>query len=490
MQTSNSSNSEHRRLVLCFDGTGNKFQGNESDTNIVKLFQMMDRSDPNQFHYYQPGIGTYSEGDHSKPQSYFAGLKSNISAAVDQAVGTSFVDHVVAGYRFLMRYYQARDAIYIFGFSRGAYTARFLSEMVHTIGLLSQGNEEMIQFAWETFSEFQQSRGDSSKSEKTQEQEQFMVRFKQTFCRQNVRIHFLGLFDCVNSVGQFEVPLSQKSFTYIPRSSADHVRHAVSIHERRLKFKPALFRMDNKDLSNDTVEMWFAGNHADVGGGWDLQGNQKYLLSDTPLLWMVEELQKLPHTPQKISLRYTTIRKADSIPRPKIEQAFATQIGPRDDNRTLEPHDMLAFGKGTAWLGVLFWWILEILPIFNRLELEKGRWVPRHWPPNLGAPRDIPHGAEIHPSVYSLHRAGVLKDDQLPQTGGDNPHISPLRVSFAWSAKEQTQKAEASSFSGLSKPILGLDRVIPSKFGKSLKESQMSVSEILSDAISKGSAQT
>lgn len=53
MQASNSSTSDHRRLVLCFDGTGNKFQGNESDTNIVKLFQMLDRRDPNQFHYYQ-----------------------------------------------------------------------------------------------------------------------------------------------------------------------------------------------------------------------------------------------------------------------------------------------------------------------------------------------------------------------------------------------------------------------------------------------------
>ncbi|KAG4442110.1 hypothetical protein IFR05_002396 [Cadophora sp. M221] len=359
MQASGTSTSDHRRLVLCFDGTGNKFQGNESDTNIVKLFQMLDRRDPAQFHYYQPGIGTYSEGDHSKPQGYFAGLTANVSTAVDQAVGTSFVDHVVAGYRFLMRYYQVNDAIYIFGFSRGAYTARFLAEMVHTIGLLSQGNEEMIHFAWETFSEFQQSRGDGAKSERTQEQEQFMVKFKQTFCRQSVKIHFLGLFDCVNSVGQFEVPLSQKSFTYIPRSSADHVRHAVSIHERRLKFKPALFRMDNKDLSNDTVEMWFAGNHADVGGGWDLQENQQRLLSDTPLLWMIEELQNLPHTAHKLSFRYTTIRKPNNPLAPKAEQAFSTQFGFKDDSRTLEPHDMLAFGKGTAWLGNFYRYLID-----------------------------------------------------------------------------------------------------------------------------------
>lgn len=53
MQTSNHPTLNPRRLVLCFDGTGNKFQGDVSDTNIVKLFQMFDRRDPDQFHYYQ-----------------------------------------------------------------------------------------------------------------------------------------------------------------------------------------------------------------------------------------------------------------------------------------------------------------------------------------------------------------------------------------------------------------------------------------------------
>ncbi len=307
---------------------------------------------------YAAGIGTYSEGEHSKPKTYLASFAANVSAGIDQGIGTSFVDHVVAGYRFLMRYYLANDAIYIFGFSRGAYTARFLAEMVHTIGLLSQGNEEMIHFAWGTFSEFQQFRGDESKSEKIQEHEAFMIKFKQTFCRQGVRVHFLGLFDCVNSVGQFEVPLTQKSFTYIPRSSATHVRHAVSIHERRLKFKPALFRLDNKDLSNDTVEMWFAGGHGDVGGGWDLQYNQPYLLSDTPLRWMLEEIEKLPHTNHKLSFRTTSIAHTPALKESNVGLQIRKPKSQREDRRTLEPHDMLAFGKGTSWLGVIFWWIL------------------------------------------------------------------------------------------------------------------------------------
>jgi uncharacterized protein (DUF2235 family) len=212
----------------------------------------------------------------------------------------------------------------------------------------------MINFAWDTFSEFQKFRGDNSKSEKTQEHERFMVKFKQTFCRQGVKVHFLGLFDCVNSVGQFEIPLRQKSFTYIPRSSATHVRHAVSIHERRLKFKPALFKMDSKILPNDTVEMWFAGGHGDVGGGWHLEENQPYLLSDIPLLWMLEELNKIPHTNDKLAFQTSTIEK---VPVDK-DAHFSRNHTARNVKLMLEPHDMLAFGKGVSWLQVLFWWII------------------------------------------------------------------------------------------------------------------------------------
>ena len=69
----------------------------------------------------------------------------------DSAVGTSFDQHVVGGYKFLMQYYEAGDDIYMFGFSRGSYTVKFLSEMVDWVGLITSGNEEMIQFAWRTF---------------------------------------------------------------------------------------------------------------------------------------------------------------------------------------------------------------------------------------------------------------------------------------------------------------------------------------------------
>lgn len=100
--------------------------------------------------FYLAGIGTWAQNQPLSVTStggFLQRIKANITATIDQAVGSSFRSHVVAGYQFRMRYFSDGDDIYIFGFSRGAYTARFLAEMVQRIGLLSQGNEEMILFA-------------------------------------------------------------------------------------------------------------------------------------------------------------------------------------------------------------------------------------------------------------------------------------------------------------------------------------------------------
>ena len=70
----------------------------------------------------------------------------------------------------------------------------------------------------------------------------------------------------------------------------------------------------------------------------------------------------------------------------------------------------------------------EVLPLATRLELEKGKWVPRRLPPNFGASRDIPCGATIHPSVYEMLESGILDDFPVPKPGGDNPNLPPNLV--------------------------------------------------------------
>ncbi|KAF1969428.1 hypothetical protein BU23DRAFT_652823 [Bimuria novae-zelandiae CBS 107.79] len=418
------------RLVLCFDGTGNKFLGSEADTNVVKIYQLLNRNAGNQFHYYQPGIGTYvvHQDSNSSTGNFWTQLKSKVLTAVDEAVGTSFVHHVLAGYRFVMRYYKEGDEIYVFGFSRGAYTARFLCEMLYSIGLLSRGNEEMVRHAWDTFSDYQRSRGNVPATKRDIDRLKYMEKFKTTFCRPQLEVRFLGLFDCVNSVSNFEVPFGAKNYNVIAEPPATHIRHAVSIHERRLKFKPALFHID-KNIKSDVKEMWFAGNHGDVGGGWGFSKTQRYLLSDAPLEWMINEVKSL----SDCNLEWTerTIIKQHNTKELKKQGIWGLLFGKKRSAQeirveTMQPHDMLAFGRGASWFKTLFWWILEILPIFSRLELENDVWVPRQWPPNLGALRDIPTEANIHPTVEAMYKAGVLSQEEMPVLGGTDPPIPTL----------------------------------------------------------------
>src|SRR4051812_44352291 len=150
---------------------------------------MLDRSGANGFHYYQPGIGTYVASGQLNATGTYERLKNWYIKVKDSAVGTSFADHVVGGYKFLMQYYAPGDNIYMFGFSRGSYTARFLSEMLDWVGLITHGNEEMIQFAWRTFSEWKSIDSSSPGARRDQKEAyHFMVAFRETFSRPVKRI--------------------------------------------------------------------------------------------------------------------------------------------------------------------------------------------------------------------------------------------------------------------------------------------------------------
>ncbi|GKZ31670.1 hypothetical protein AbraIFM66950_000359 [Aspergillus brasiliensis] len=231
-----------KHFVLCFDGTGNKFSGDSSDSNVLKIFRMLDRSKSHQFHYYQPGIGTYVTSKSLSSHGRIQKIKSAYFKAKDSAVGSSFDEHVMGGYKFLMRYYQPGDDIYFIGFSRGSYIARFLAEMLDFIGLLEAGNEELIRFAWKTFAKWQQRRDDNAEERKEKKKLfRYMKAFRETFSRPISRIRFMGLFDTVNSVPRFESAWMERSkFPYTARSSARVIRHAVSIDERRAKFRQDL----------------------------------------------------------------------------------------------------------------------------------------------------------------------------------------------------------------------------------------------------------
>ena len=246
--------------------------------------------------------------------SWFRTLLRKFQTVLDSALATSFDSHVIAGYKFIMRYYKPGDRIYIFGFSRGAFTARFLSRMISHVGLLSMGNEEMVPFAYSVYEEYEKN--------PDVENSKYMNSFQKYFCRTDlkatretnvgvspdesgIKVHFLGLFDCVSSVGNLDVPFSKKT-PPLPavQGTATHVRHAVAIDERRVKFKAALFSQEQTDVQKGIKEVWFPGNHGDIGGGWPVgeegiprdskeKDKDPFQLSDIALKWMVDEIDNV-----------------------------------------------------------------------------------------------------------------------------------------------------------------------------------------------------
>jgi len=302
------------------------------------------------------GIGTYTTNSKdSVNESPFGKIKSWFTRLIDQGFGTSLDSHVIAGYRFLMRYYTVGDEIYMFGFSRGAFTARFLASMIYHVGILSKGNEEMIPFAYKTYQDHELggARSDPMKEDR------LMKEFRETFCLGKVQVHFLGLFDTVRSVGTFDaggakIPVS--------RTFAKFTRHAVALDERRSKFKAALLCQNTSgthtahvtpenpsQLDIYTRERWFPGNHGDVGGGWPREENA-LALSDIALGWMLREIQELPAEqciagPLNLNMEKVT--------------KFETQLSNRKEDALLsKEHDVLRFGRGVSWFKVIMWNIL------------------------------------------------------------------------------------------------------------------------------------
>ncbi|KAL8682758.1 MAG: hypothetical protein Q9224_006743, partial [Gallowayella concinna] len=213
--------------------------------------------------------------------SLWHGVSSTLSTAPGQASGSSFGEHVIDGYKFLMSQYSSGDYIYLLGFSRGAYTARCLAEMVGGIGLLSRGNEHLVSLAWKTFVD-----GQSDKDGKAGNK---VLNFWETFGQEFDTVHFLGLFDCVRPAGH---PLVHSIDQYTP---AMHIRHAVALNEQGPEYEPVLFHQDGQmPKYSDVKEVWFAGTHYEVGGTWPAQDRGDRQLGDIALTWMLKEMQELP----------------------------------------------------------------------------------------------------------------------------------------------------------------------------------------------------
>jgi uncharacterized protein (DUF2235 family) len=333
-----------RNIILCFDGTDNEYAA--TNTNVVKLYAMLDRETPDQTSYYQPGIGTIP------PPGRIGKIKRWFITRLDLAFAILLDDHVEAGYQFLMRYYRHDDRIFIFGFSRGAYTARVLAGMLHKVGLLTSGNEELVPFAWEMYT--------------NGADEHVASGFRDTFCRK-VDIYFLGVWDTVSSVGYATRPKIFPFTSYNP--SVQIFRHAVSLDERRREFVQNLWT-DKVPAGQDVREVWFAGVHCDVGGGYV---EREAGLSKIALQWMVGQA-----------------KAAGLLLNAGME---ATILPPHDTVDDAAPNP--AAMEHVSLKGL--WWIVEYIPLPSRDPAQGFR---TQWSMHRGRPRHVSDGSTLHQSIF------------------------------------------------------------------------------------------
>lgn len=268
-----------KHLIVCCDGTW-KNEEDGAPSNVWKLYGRLAGSDPAgkpQRAFYQPGVGA----DQSRGR-----LRRAASRVGGGAFGLGLDANILDAYRWLIREYEPGDAFWLFGFSRGAYTARSLAGLLRNCGLLRLTHEDRIDLAMELY----RARDPNSHPDAPQSQS-----FRRNYSREIEEIRFLGVWDTVGALG---IPRSlgglaglwnrRYQFHDVQLSSrVQNACHALAIDEWRPEFAPTLWRDDDPARgtleSRDTVEqVWFIGSHSDVGGGYRDSG-----LSDLTLDWML-----------------------------------------------------------------------------------------------------------------------------------------------------------------------------------------------------------
>ncbi|KAF8124787.1 hypothetical protein EV363DRAFT_1177514 [Boletus edulis] len=374
-------NKTTRNLVVCIDGTANKF--GRKNTNVVKLFEAVDCDTkdpwPEQYTYYSSGIGTRPRILH-----VFQRVQRAISDKLDMAIAWNMEEIVKEAYAWLAGKYQEGDQIYLFGFSRGAYQVRILAGMIYEVGLIKNPTEKQIGTAYDHF--------ESILSHKPNAND--MAReFKVTFSWKDVRAHFIGVWDTVSSVGfgRGDVCLSASSAA----AHACHIRHALALDERRVKFIPEYFlEMNSPDLHKsakdtqleypntksrmqsssgversdrktaDIKEVWFAGYHSDVGG--TNRPGETYHAGNVSLMWMRREA----------SMSGLVLKSGDVL-------------------WTLWTDEDIDLGITDSM--TLFWKLFEFLPIKHEVSFNGSGENARRL--HLFEPRRIIPGQKIHASV-------------------------------------------------------------------------------------------
>lgn len=282
-----------KRLIICCDGTWNapEKEGAEksSSTNVLKILRAIapvDAHGVSQIRYYCQGVGTGNILDR------FTG----------GAFGKGLSDHIQECYRFLANNYCPGDEIYIFGFSRGAFTARSLGGLIGALGLITPRQLGKLPDGWKYYRMTKEER-------ETPDGQKLLRNLDERI--PSVPIKLIGVWDTVGSLG---IPgdlfsgIRLKDFEFHDVTLGANVEtalHAIAIDEKRKNFMPTLW---DKTLTNPKQimeQVWFAGVHSNVGGGYPDNG-----LSDCALDWMIRRVEA--HTDLEFDPQYIdqNVRKA------------------------------------------------------------------------------------------------------------------------------------------------------------------------------------
>jgi uncharacterized protein (DUF2235 family) len=259
-----------KRLVVCCDGTWNRPDQETTDgvpcpTNVTKLAYRVSKraGDTLQLLFYDQGVGTGNIYDR-----YVGG-----------AFGEGLTDNIFDAYRFLVANYEPGDEIFLFGFSRGAFTARSVAGMVRKCGILKRESIRQYRAAVNLY----QDAHASADVQKT-------IDFRGAYALEpETRIQCVGVFDTVGALGLPVGGRNDDKYAFHDTELSRSVRYAfqaLAVDERRSAFEPTLWSFKAKP--GQTIrQVWFPGAHSDVGGGYG-----EHELSDLALTWMIEQAKE------------------------------------------------------------------------------------------------------------------------------------------------------------------------------------------------------
>jgi uncharacterized protein (DUF2235 family) len=359
-----------KNLVVCCDGTANQVVAGD-DTNVVRLCAVAVK-DPRQIVYYGPGLGTM------EAQGAITWWGRFWTRVAGLAFGYGIARDIANAYVFIMAHYEQGDRLYLFGFSRGAYTARAVASLLRVYGLLRVGNEALVPYIirellhfdslWRRLVDF------VTRSHWNLNKKRVDAKFAKAreictvFATRACKPHFVGVWDTVSSVGWAFSP------TRIPYTAKnDHIaigRHALALDERRAFFIRNLWQFDPRQPApgpHNIKEVWFAGVHCDVGGGYP---EAESGLAKISFEWMVREAEAALLVVDRAALQ---------------SELGATGGGNSRPDPNAKMHNSM------TW----FWALAEFAPIVSGLSRIRV---------NLFRPRYVPEGALVHVSV--AQRAG------------------------------------------------------------------------------------